>query len=127
MIQSNKIRRVVNTLQPKDANLIEAAISVLSRRWTTAILIELASGKKRTTELMKILSPVSAKTLTERLNTLKAHGLVKRTSYRVVPPRVEYELTRDGAELLDFFKNIKTISKKMSEEELHNWGNRRLR
>ena len=123
MKYSNKIRGIDGRLQPQDANLIQEAICLLSPRWTTAILLQLASGKKRTTELMKILSPISAKTVTTRLNALSQAGLVTRTSFREVPPRVEYELTENGIKLLNFLKNVKTVSKKMSEEELHNWGN----
>jgi DNA-binding HxlR family transcriptional regulator len=115
------------TIQPHDTSTIESALKLLSPRWTVAVLIELGSGKKRTKELIKRLAPISAKTLIERLSTLRKYGLVERRVYREVPPRVEYELTEDGAELLELLTNIKSLSRKMPEDELHNWGNPSLR
>lgn len=128
MIRSNTTRRTsAGGLKPQDADLIQQAVCLLSPRWTSAILIQLSSGKKRAKELKESLSPISGKTLTERLNALREKGLVKRIYYREVPPRVEYELTTRGSGLLDVLKSIKALSKKMPEKELHNWGNPFLR
>ncbi|HIA54180.1 MAG TPA: transcriptional regulator [Candidatus Melainabacteria bacterium] len=115
------------TLKPQDTPAIDGVLKLLSPRWTIAVLIQLSSGKKRTGELLKNLAPISAKTLTERLTTLRKYGFIERTAFKVVPPRVEYALTVDGAELVNLLKSVKGVCALMVEEELHNWGNPTLR
>lgn len=107
----------------QDSDTIENALKMLSPRWTTAILIQLASGKKRFAELHTALAPLSAKTLTERLKLLRYRGLLTRKSFKQVPPRVEYELTESGKELMAILQTIKAVSTKMPKDELHDWGN----
>ena len=48
---------------------------------------------------MEALSGISPKTLSDTLKELQAEGLIKRESFAEIPPRVEYSLTKDGAEL----------------------------
>ena len=71
-------------------------VGLLADKWTIPILRSLARGTKRTGELKKELSGVSQKMLTQTLRNLVEHGLVARTVYPVVPPRVEYSLTALG-------------------------------
>jgi DNA-binding HxlR family transcriptional regulator len=115
------------TLKPQDTPAIDGVLKLLSPRWTIAVLIQLSSGKKRTGELLKNLAPISAKMLTERLLTLREYGFIERTAYKESPPRVEYELTADGADLVKLVKSVKGVFSKMPEEELHNWGNQSQR
>jgi len=114
-------------VKPQDTKSIDTVLRLLSPRWTTAILIELSFGKKRTSELRNALSPISAKTLNERLVVLREHGLVKKTRFKESPPRVEHRLTEAGANLIDLLRSIKIVSSKMPEEELHNWGKQAAR
>jgi DNA-binding HxlR family transcriptional regulator len=115
------------TLKPQDTPAIDGVLKLLSPRWTIAVLIQLSSGKKRTGELLKSLAPISAKTLTERLTTLGQYGFIKRTAYKESPPRVEYELTEDGKELVSLLKSVKGVCGLMVEDELHKSGNPSLR
>jgi len=71
-------------------------VDLLADKWTIPALRCLAKGTKRTGELRKELSGVSQKMLTQTLRNLVQHGLVARTVYPVVPPRVEYNLTELG-------------------------------
>jgi len=118
---------IETALTLESADEVERFMKFLSPRWTTSVLIQLASGKKRNRELLKALEPISAKVLAERLSTLLKCGLIERRSYGEVPPRVEYNLTEVGRELLDLLESIKFVSKKMPEQERNSWGNQSLR
>jgi DNA-binding HxlR family transcriptional regulator len=69
---------------------------VLEGKWSTLIIRDLLTGPKRFGELRKSLRIGSPKTLTERLRILEHHGVLTRTIYAEVPPRVVYELTDRG-------------------------------
>ena len=75
---------------------IERAVGVLDGKWTLLILRELFQGTRRFGELRAVLDGVSPKTLTERLRYLEDCGVVLRTIYPEIPPRVEYSLTELG-------------------------------
>jgi len=96
-------------LDKDDAKLIDFGLSVLSPRWTSEILIDLATGPKRTTQLLKDLKGVSAKTLCQRLRKLTELGLVSRQTFAEVPPRVEYSLTSSGKELTSILNALKVL------------------
>lgn len=74
-------------------------VGLLADKWTIPVVRSLARGTKRTGELKKELSGVSQKMLTQTLRNLVEHGLVARTVYPVVPPRVEYRLTALGVSM----------------------------
>lgn len=74
---------------------------LLDGPWATLIVRELLSGSKRFTELRNALPGISPHTLTSRLRQFEKHGLVTRTAYAEIPPRVEYRLTSHGEGLRD--------------------------
>lgn len=70
-------------------------------KWSVLILLSLdKTDKIRFNELHKSIGDISQKMLTATLRTLEADGLIKRTIYAEVPPRVEYEITPRGKTLL---------------------------
>jgi DNA-binding HxlR family transcriptional regulator len=69
-------------------------------RWTVLLVTTLADGPKRFTELAQRIDGISQKMLTQTLRGLERDGLVTRTVYAQVPPRVDYELTETGHSLL---------------------------
>lgn len=70
-------------------------------KWSILVLLNLGrKDKMRFTEINKEIGDVSQKMLTVTLRTLEADGLVKRTVYPEIPPRVEYEVTKLGKSLL---------------------------
>ncbi|MFS8050162.1 winged helix-turn-helix transcriptional regulator [Rhizobium sp. BR 314] len=80
---------------------VERFLILLDGPWATLIIRELLRGPQRFTELRGALTGISAHTLTHRLRRFEQHGLVKRTAYAEIPPRVVYELTPLGASLQD--------------------------
>ncbi|WP_067467077.1 winged helix-turn-helix transcriptional regulator [Nocardia amamiensis] len=79
---------------------IDAAMDVIGGKWKALILWELENfGVRRFGELRKGLPGVSEKMLIQQLRELEEDGIVDRTVYREVPPRVEYRLTALGVAL----------------------------
>ncbi len=68
--------------------------------WSVLIVISLAGGPQRYTELARRIEGVSPKMLTQTLRGLERDGLISRTVHPVVPPRVDYALTDLGRRLL---------------------------
>lgn len=107
-------------LSHQDNRMIEFGLAILSPRWTSLVLIELSGGRKRTTQLLRNLPGLSAKTLCERLRKLQELGLVTRTTYPEVPPRVEYELTDSGREILDVLKVLRRLGGHWTTVDINN-------
>jgi DNA-binding HxlR family transcriptional regulator len=70
----------------------------LTNRWGTLVMVALATGPHRFAELRRKVGGVSERMLSQTLKDLEADGFVLRTAHPVVPPHVEYELTRLGRE-----------------------------
>jgi DNA-binding HxlR family transcriptional regulator len=68
--------------------------------WSVLVVTMLADGPRRYTELARRIEGVSPKMLTQTLRGLERDGLITRTVYPVVPPRVDYALTVLGKSLL---------------------------
>jgi DNA-binding HxlR family transcriptional regulator len=75
---------------------VARAVRILDGKWTILVVRDLLTGTKRFGELRDSLVGISPKTLTDRLRTLEEHGIVERTMYAEIPPRVEYRLTDHG-------------------------------
>ncbi|QCI66947.1 winged helix-turn-helix transcriptional regulator [Phreatobacter stygius] len=79
---------------------IEDAMRVLGGRWRSLVVYYLKDGPKRFSDLRRDMPKISQRMLTLDLRELEAIGVVSRTVYPEVPPRVEYELTADGRKLM---------------------------
>src|SRR5260370_5254794 len=78
----------------------EAAVSFLEGRWKLVILFHLFGGKAmRFSDLERAIPNITQKMLGQQLRSLAADGIVVRTSYPQVPPKVEYRLTPWGQSL----------------------------
>jgi DNA-binding HxlR family transcriptional regulator len=76
-------------------------VDVLSDKWVCLVFCALERGSARHSEIARQISGVSQKMLTQTLRKLERDGLVTRTLYPQVPPRVEYEITALGRDLLN--------------------------
>ncbi len=79
---------------------LNRALTATGDRWTLTIALALAPGSMRVTQLQKRLSGISAGVLERHLHQMVALGLMTRTRFKEMPPRVELELTDAGRELL---------------------------
>ncbi|MFJ5049474.1 winged helix-turn-helix transcriptional regulator [Streptomyces sp. NPDC088719] len=94
---------------------LDAAMDVVEGKWKALILWALDERLHRFGELRRSLPGISEKVLAQQLRELEADGIVRRTVFEETPPRVEYELTKTGAELYSAL------------EGLGEWGDRRMR
>ena len=78
---------------------VETTLTLISDKWKVLIIRDLMPGTKRFGELRKSIGSVSQKVLTTQLRQMEERGLLTRTVYPEVPPRVEYALTELGHSL----------------------------
>ena len=85
---------------------------IVAGKWTLLIIRDLATGTKRFSELECLLHGISPKTLSERLSTLEAEGVLRRKMYAEVPPKVEYSLTEKGRDLVAVVESMREFGKR---------------
>ena len=78
---------------------VEATLSVVGGIWKPVLLFHLLDGKLRFNALCRLTPSATARMITLQLRELEADGVVRRTVYPEVPPKVEYELTELGLSL----------------------------
>jgi DNA-binding HxlR family transcriptional regulator len=84
-----------------------AAIELIGKRWTGAILSSLTDGPLRFGELARAIPGLSDRLLSQRLRELENEGLVERTVEPGTPVKVTYSLTAKGAELRPAIQELK--------------------
>jgi DNA-binding HxlR family transcriptional regulator len=82
----------------------------IADKWTVLVVSSLQQGTKRFSTLQREIGGVSQKMLTQTLRGLERDGLVTRTIYPTVPPKVEYTLTQLGLTLLGLVDAIRVWS-----------------
>lgn len=92
-------------------NPVNVTLKVIGGKWKPLLMWLIAQETMRFNELQKSMPGVTQKMLTQQLRELEADGLVQRTVYPVVPPKVEYSLTEYG-------KTLEPVLKAMAT-----WGN----
>jgi DNA-binding HxlR family transcriptional regulator len=86
---------------PDDCRAVSEVLSRVGDKWTILVVGELGQGPKRFNEIRRALGSISQRMLTLTLRGLERDGLVTRTVFPTVPPRVDYELTKLGRSLLE--------------------------
>lgn len=76
-------------------------LELIADKWTALVIYALEPGKLRFGELQRKIGAVTQKVLTQTLRNLEHDGLIERTVYPVVPPKVEYSLTPLGQTLAE--------------------------
>lgn len=98
--------------------LREQAVGLLSRKWTLRIVVALETGMKRHSELKRVLPEITQKVLTETLREMERTGIVERSIFPTIPPRVEYKLTSIGEGLLILSQGFSEWFE-MHEDDMH--------
>ncbi|MHB8327868.1 MAG: winged helix-turn-helix transcriptional regulator [bacterium] len=93
---------------------VEKTLEIIGGSWKVRILDELFKGTKRFNELRRSVNGITQKMLTQQLRDLEKHRIVNRKVYPIVPPKIEYSLTRLG------------MSLKPIIDAIHDWGERHL-
>lgn len=85
--------------ESSDCRAVSAVLARVGDKWSVLIIMLLGDGTKRFNEIKRMVGGISQRMLTLTLRGLERDGLVKRTIFPTVPPRVEYELTPLGRSL----------------------------
>src|SRR6187402_1965541 len=85
---------------PEDCRAVSEVLSRVGDKWTILVVGELGNGPKRFNEIRRALGSISQRMLTLTLRGLERDGLVTRTVFPTIPPKVEYELTTLGRTLI---------------------------
>lgn len=86
---------------------VEAAISLIDGKWKCVILFHLLDGTARFNALRRKIPGATQRTLTNQLRELEMDGLIERTVYAVVPPKVEYDLSDLGRSMTPVLQALK--------------------
>ena len=90
--------------QPIDIIRFQRAIRAITGKWKIEIVCKLIEGSIRFGVLRRALPGITQHMLTEQLRDLEANGIVIRRAFAEIPPRVEYELSQAGVDLMPTFK-----------------------
>jgi DNA-binding HxlR family transcriptional regulator len=82
-----------------DSRAVSAVLARVGDKWSVLIIVLLGGGTKRFNEIKRLVGGISQRMLTLTLRGLERDGLVTRTIYPTIPPRVDYELTGLGRSL----------------------------
>lgn len=91
--------RETNTHQSEDCRGVSAVLARVGDKWSVLIIMLLGDGPKRFNEIKRMVGGISQRMLTLTLRGLERDGLVTRTVFPTIPPRVDYELTDLGRSL----------------------------
>ena len=95
-------------LNNKSGCTVEVTLSVIGGTWKPMIIYNLMREKKRFMELSRAIPNCTQRMLTLQLRELEDDGIVQRTVYAEVPPRVDYELTELGRSLRPVLEAMRT-------------------
>jgi len=85
---------------PGDCRAVSEVLDRVGDKWSVLVVVMLGNGPKRFNELRRSIATISQRMLTLTLRGLERDGLVTRTVFPTIPPRVDYELTDLGRSLL---------------------------
>lgn len=85
---------------PEDCRSVSEVLERVGDKWSVLVVVTLGDGPKRFNELRRAIASISQRMLTLTLRGLERDGLVTRTAFATIPPRVDYELTELGRSLL---------------------------
>ena len=90
-----------NTHLPADCRAVGDILARVGDKWSVLVVTRLGDGPLRFNELRRAIGGISQRMLTLTLRGLERDGLVTRTVFPTVPPRVDYALTPLGRDLLE--------------------------
>lgn len=79
---------------------LEIAVNTISGKWKIPIIWRMNEGEKRPSEFLRGIANVDRRVLNQQLKEMEADGLIIKTSFNELPPRVEYTLTELGEKLV---------------------------
>ncbi|WP_026997688.1 winged helix-turn-helix transcriptional regulator [Flectobacillus major] len=96
--------------KPQEKCTLQEILGVIGGKWSMSIIYVLFNGKKRFSELERLIPNINTRMLVKELKNMEANGIVVREVFATVPPTVEYTLTTKGEKLEPIIN------------ELYKWG-----
>ena len=94
---------------------VEATLSVIGGVWKPVLVFHLLNGKLRFNALCRVMPSATPRMITLQLRELEADGIVKRTVFPEVPPKVEYELTELGQSLAPVLLSMRDWGERLKD------------
>jgi DNA-binding HxlR family transcriptional regulator len=102
---------VTDSCNTPEAIEVRQILNRVGDKWSILVIALLDEGTRRFSELRREIDGISQRMLTLTLRQLERDGLVRRTVYPVVPPKVEYELTDLGSTLIESVRGLANWAK----------------
>lgn len=96
---------------------LDVTMNFIGGKWKTVVLWYLRKGKKRFSELHRLIPGITEKMLSLQLKQLEQDGIVERVVYAEIPPRVEYHLTEFGKTLNPLLEAVAKWGRELAESE----------
>lgn len=100
MENNNPTSFVAGKCPVREQACVARAAAIVGSKWTPQLIYALHNGVRRFCELQKEAGGINPRTLSARLEDLVQQGIIEKTSFAEVPPRVEYALTSKGRDLI---------------------------
>ena len=99
------MKTVRSSIEAK-AGCVASCMAIIGNKWTALILRDLVDGPKRFSELERSISGMSPRTLSQRLDDLEIHDIIKRSASPSHKPHLVYVLTQKGRDLIPVLKQM---------------------
>ncbi|MEG1905647.1 MAG: helix-turn-helix domain-containing protein [Bacteroidales bacterium] len=97
---------------------LELAMELIGGKWKTMMIFHLKDGAMRSGDLQRSLKGIANKMFTQTARELESSGLIERTVYPVVPPKVEYKLSPKGESVLPIILQLATWGIEVADNNL---------
>jgi DNA-binding HxlR family transcriptional regulator len=116
-MNDSAIRRARKRKAGRTGCAVEATLSVIGGVWKPVLVFHLLNGKLRFNALCRAISSATPRMITLQLRELESDGIVKRTVFPEVPPKVEYELTELGQSLAPLLLSMRDWGERLQGHE----------
>lgn len=96
---------------------LEFAVNAISGKWKIPIVWQINNGHKRPSEMLRGIMKVDRRVLNQQLKELEQDGILLKTSFNELPPRVEYSLTPLGEQLVEVLWSLNAWGEQLLKEK----------
>lgn len=99
-------KALTETKIEKHPGCVAESLSIIGNKWTALLVMELARGNTRFSQIELSLKGISPRTLSQRLDYLVEKKVITKESFSEMPPRIEYRLTKKGYDLIPILQSM---------------------
>jgi DNA-binding HxlR family transcriptional regulator len=109
------VRHEWQRIDDEECRRFQSSVELVGKRWSSGILLAVAQGATRFTEIIAAVSGLSARLLAQRVKELKTAGLLEREVIPTTPVQVRYQLTARGADLMRSLQPLDAWSQRWAQ------------